>query len=65
MCVLWGCQCQNPNFYEIIHADVGAVPIVLQILNHVIEGKIEGNIRRGRRRMQLLGELKEKVDIGI
>ena len=29
------------------------------LLKHVIEGKIEGKGRRGRRRQQLLNELKE------
>jgi hypothetical protein len=30
------------------------------LLEHVIEGKIEGMGRRGRRRKQLLDEIKEK-----
>jgi hypothetical protein len=30
------------------------------LLEHVIEGKIEVMVRRGRRRKQLLGDLKEK-----
>jgi hypothetical protein len=30
-------------------------------LKHVIEGKLEGTRRRGRRRKQLLGDLKEKT----
>jgi len=51
--------------YGIIHAGVGAVQMGLQILKHVIEGKIEGKRRRGRMRMQLLDGLKKRVDIGI
>jgi hypothetical protein len=35
------------------------------LLKHVIEGKVEGTGRRGRRRKQLLVELKEKEDTGI
>ena len=31
------------------------------LLKHVIEGNIEGTGRRGRRRTQLLGDLKEMI----
>jgi hypothetical protein len=31
------------------------------LLKHVIEGKVEGTRRRGRRRKQLLDDLKEKM----
>jgi hypothetical protein len=34
------------------------------LLKHVIEGKIEGRRRRGRKRKQLLDDLKEKEDTG-
>jgi hypothetical protein len=34
------------------------------LLKHVIEGKIEGNRRRGSRRKQLLEDIKERENAG-
>jgi hypothetical protein len=34
------------------------------LLKHIIEGKIEGRIRRGRRRKQLLDDVKERQETG-
>ena len=52
VCVLWGCHGQKPSLCEVI-TGVGALPVVVEFLNHVMGGKR----RRCRMHMQLLDGL--------